>query len=83
MDARVEDEERVLNVVGVALPNFNINQSVCYSHQYFKKCPETSTAICLVCEFQQRDEPPAKRKKIELMITDGNTKGMLTVVLVI
>ena len=61
--------------IGVTLPNFNLNQSVFYSHQYFKKSPETESAICLVCESEQRDEPPAKRSKTDIPITDGNTKG--------
>ena len=74
--AFVGEEVNVDVVFGVALPNFSINQSVFYSHQYFKKCPDTETAICLVCESQLRDEPPAKRRKI-LKTTDGNTKGMM------
>ena len=35
---------------------FYLNQSVFYSHQYFTKSLETESAICLVCESQQRDE---------------------------
>ena len=55
--------------------SFNINESVFYSHKYFKKISvekdgiQTSAGLCLMC---QED----KNKEVLIKITDGNTKGL-------
>ena len=61
--------------IGVPDLGFNINESVFYSHKYFKKISvekdgiQTSAGLCLMC---QED----KNKEVLTKITDGNTKGL-------
>ena len=54
--------------IGEARPDFNINESPLFSHNYFRRGKRNNDeAECLICELSQR--------KTVLRKTDGNTKG--------
>ena len=54
-------------IIGEPKANFNINESVLYSCNYFRRGKEAEEAECLMCEQSQI-------KKV-LKTTDANTRG--------
>ena len=62
--------------VGVPDDEYNKNESVFFSHHYFKKKNitrdgfEVTEAVCLMCAVVN------KKKPVYIKITDGNTKGL-------
>ena len=78
--AFVEEEVDVIFGVALRCLSIHIHHSCLLlpSRQYFKKCPDTETAICPVCEYQYRDKPLARRRKM-FQITDGTTKGIMVI----
>ena len=72
----VSDEDTELEgvTIGVPAPSYNINDSVLYSYNYFKKVrgedgKSTFQAKCLVCLVE-------KKVKTLIKTTDNNTKGL-------
>ena len=58
--------------IGVPLKNFNIHQSVFFTHGYFKKvnlADDEARAQCMICWIEDK-------KKSLYKLTDGSTKGL-------
>ena len=54
--------------IGGAMPDFNLHESVYYSHNYYRRGKKADEAECLMCEFAHI--------KTLLKTTDGSTKGL-------
>ena len=68
------DVESILEeefTIGEPSPKFDINKSVYFSHNYYRKSDKGSKALCLMCLRSK------EKKKLLLKVTSGNTKGML------